>query len=1524
MERQKRTPKDDVNGSNFYEEVSEGEYEKAKIEEEQLDDFIVDDDGTYAEGLHTFDHKYHYYSSEEETGEKAKSGKGKSRGKGKEKERASDEANRKGSDKKRAMMNPFFKAMQEKAVNSNGNFGEDKKGQADEEQFMNNLLGGLGGGGKKQQTKKRKSVTEHVGKLTKPQRYVHPKLSMVEEEKVNHGNHSKKIKSEQDKVVQEIKNELQNDEYAMETVDEEPFEFENQDFKVDIKDLDLEATFNDDNESVAGEFSKEEIEELIRDETKGMDDWLAVQRGILMDKTESQASSQGSIKNNDLYLGSDDVRDDYEFESIDMYWIDAYEKNGTVYLFGKTGRGTNKNVLTSVCVVVKDIERNIFVLPKAMKDGAERYPASQAYKEVEQMLLKHGVKEFATKPVQRKYAFEDSSVPAAAEYLKVVYGFNYPQLPSDLTGETVDKVFGTSYSALELLLLKRRIMGPCWLRIAGIQKSSPKISWCRQEYVVNNPKNIKVLTEQEREELKYPQTPPLSVAAITLKTALNRAKESNEIVAASFMWVGSLNVEDNSFNAVRANEHVTMIRQMEGIPFPTDFERLATQQTQKAIEARGKQNIQVFKTERLLLLSLVAMLARTDPDVIVGHNFLGFGLDVLLHRMKVGKIADWSKLGRAKRSVWPKLQTGAGGMGESTFEERQIMSGRIVCDTYLTAKDLIKSKSYGLTQLALSELHIKREDMPLDRIEKAYTETSSPEPLLHLCKHTAFDANLCVSLAVKIQALMLTKQLTTLAGNLWSRTLVGARAERNEFLLLHEFYREKYIRPDKFSFKLLKKPKNTEVGSKSNANINANANTNANATLDSEVIDNTYTKDEDGADSDDQDEAKTQNLTSANISTSRRRKPAYSGGLVLEPLKGLYDNYVVLLDFNSLYPSIIQEFNICFTTVERSQTEDQVPPTPDPSLPIGILPRLLKTLVERRREVKKLLKNPKLSEGDKLALDIRQKALKLTANSMYGCLGFTYSRFYAKPLAILITAKGRQILMDTKTLAESQDLQVVYGDTDSIMINTTVTDLNEAYKLGANFKRQVNERYKLLELDIDGVFKRLLLLKKKKYAALLVTGPAPAQSSSNDDPIDAQVPTQLETRGLDLVRRDWCELSQSVSTYVLKLLLNTADTDSIAGPIYGYLSRISSVVRANGFPLNKFVITKGLNKAPEAYGDAHTQPHVCVALRMKKAGYSFSSGDTVPYIICTTSAVVNGTTGSSSSSSSTSNTSSALAARAYHPEEINNSGGTILVDFEWYLSQQIYPPISRLCEPINEIDHARIASSLGLEASKYISYLSKPSNQTTNELKTFDSQISDAERFKDSDPLELTCQGCGNKYQIFGIAQVRENRIVNGLQCECGALPNFSTLVNQIILQIRQHIFMYNQGELVCNDIGCDFRTQQSLIHSSSALNHSTGTIRCLRHDIGCSGTLKRAYTERSLYNQLLYYSTLFDLKRTRARIADTFKDLASGDIDRTVGNNYTTRKSEFDTCFNTVKSYLDVSAFRFVDLGSLFKSLKI
>lgn len=227
---------------------------------------------------------------------------------------------------------------------------------------------------------------------------------------------------------------------------------------------------------------------------------------------------------------------------------------------------------------------------------------------------------------------------------------------------------------------------------------------------------------------------------------------------------------------------------------------------------------------------------------------------------------------------------------------------------------------------------------------------------------------------------------------------------------------------------------------------------------------------------------------------------------------------------------------------------------------LGILPKLISTLVQRRRQVKNLMKDKTATAAQKAQWDIKQQALKLTANSMYGCLGYTRSRFYARPLAMLTTYKGREILQATKNLAEGRNLQVIYGDTDSVMINTLKDNYAEAIQIGNEFKKAVNDQYNLLEIDIDNVFQRLLLHAKKKYAAM------------NCVLVNGKLETKMEVKGLDMKRREYCQLSKDASNQILKEVFTGDEKDVVVERIHEYLRTLAGEIREGKPPVQKYTI----------------------------------------------------------------------------------------------------------------------------------------------------------------------------------------------------------------------------------------------------------------------------------------------------------------------------------------------------------------
>jgi DNA polymerase Pol2 len=608
---------------------------------------------------------------------------------------------------------------------------------------------------------------------------------------------------------------------------------------------------------------------------------------------------------------------------LDLFWLDVKEQRGDIFLYGKVAVKDQPGQFVSCCCVVKGNLRNLFVLPRKADDG-NYVGMEHVHSEMKTILQPRCIPRtagasWAGKVVDREYAFEDPDVPReTTKYLKVVYDAKYP-VPDMETcqngGEYVHKILNAKASVLETFILKRRLMGPCWIRIKDPQPNKiGQVSWCALEMSVDTPKRLARLDLTLPAGAPLAPAPPVVSVTLKLKTIVNPTTHKNEIVSISAVCHKKVFLDSATDESPGCMTQLSLIRPIhldhddtsQTARFPRDLSR----------EAKAKMpKLRLLPNERAMLSLLTTQIGKWDPDILVGHNAWGYDMQLLLARCVDHKVNTWSKFGRCRKMQLPNRSHFNSG---KDWVIGDAVSGRLLCDTYLSAKEHLRETTYSLKNLAETQLKTVRQEIePMDI--PAYFHDS--KTIVALALHTLNDAQLVQKLMFKLQILPLSKQLTNIAGNLWSHTLKSNRAERTEFLLLHEFHRLKYLVPEKY------RPSNKENG-----------------------------------------------------------KAKYSGGLVLEPKKGLYDTFILLLDFNSLYPSLIQEYNLCFTTInewarfhqeQMSLAKDDsnnsskegdgesLPPLPEGSLERGVLPKVIKSLVERRRQVKRLMKkesNPERHE----------------------------------------------------------------------------------------------------------------------------------------------------------------------------------------------------------------------------------------------------------------------------------------------------------------------------------------------------------------------------------------------------------------------------------------------------------------------------------------------------------------------------------------------------------------------------------
>ncbi|CAG9319724.1 unnamed protein product [Blepharisma stoltei] len=980
--------------------------------------------------------------------------------------------------------------------------------------------------------------------------------------------------------------------------------------------------------------------------------------------------------------------------NLHVYWYDAIEDKellpGSVFIFGKVSNIETKR-FESICVIVQEMQRNLFVLPR------EEYKdqPGEVYQELEEIRKKCGINKWMCKPIERKYAFEFPDVPPKSSYMKVQYSSKLPPLNEKyFKGKTFSHIFGAGSSLIELLLVKRKLRGPCWMKLKDVQIAKNKCSHCKHEIVIAGPKQIEFTADEAN---LIP--PPLTVLSLALKSVRNsKGLEICAISGVAHSQIDQVQPTPYNLNTVNAFSIVKKVGPAVASKNPT---------------------IEVVESEKVLLNSFLAKMIRIDADVIVAHELLGNFLDILISRLQALKVSNWSRMGRLSRNRYSSQKKDDAFGGNWLY--RSTTSGRLLCDTFLSTKELSKQTTYTLT-------HLVKQILKKDRQEIIDVENllNSVQGVERLAKHTQQDAYFNFEITMHLSVIPLTKQLTNIAGNLWYRSFLNQRAERNEMLLIHEFHKNKFVWPDK----AIKKTE--EVG--------------------------------------------------------KKNKKKYLGGLVLEPKSGLYDKFILLLDFNSLYPSLIQEYNICFTTVTRNKgVEDDNEPggLPSEKETRGILPDIIRDLVARRKATRSLMKN----ETDKIKLEqleIKQKALKLTANSMYGCLGFTQSRFYAKPIAALITMMGRQTLENAVKIAKDKlGLDVIYGDTDSIMINTNLSDMNKSLEIGNTLKKIINKQFKCLEIEIDGLFKCMLLLKKKKYACMKLVGNEFVR----------------EVKGLDMVRRDWCPISKFVSSGALDILLSGQNSEDIVANLREFVEGVYSKLQKEEYPLSEYIITKQLTKAPEKYKDGKSQPHVQVALKLKERGERNLEGQFIPYVICQEEAT-------------------SYAERAKHPDDFISSAGALKIDFTWYITQQILPPLHRLCSVIDSVTSGEIATWMGQDPSKY----------NTSSTETTHSYVN----LRGADKLTIICYGCANRYEATE----------NSFGCKtCTKSGQINQVKNSVTRMMREKMMKYYTAERKCNEQTCGWKTKQ--IETNCKIK-------------ACKGIMISDYSVVQLHEQLYYLLDLF------------------------------------------------------------------
>lgn len=399
--------------------------------------------------------------------------------------------------------------------------------------------------------------------------------------------------------------------------------------------------------------------------------------------------------------------------------------------------------------------------------------------------------------------------------------------------------------------------------------------------------------------------------------------------------------------------------------------------------------------------------------------------------------------------------------------------------------------------------------------------------------------------------------------------------------------------------------------------------------------------------------------------------------LVMEPQSAFYNSPLLVLDFQSLYPSVMIAYNYCYSTFlgrivkwrgsnkmgfsdyKRQERllellKDYINIAPNgimyckTAVRKSLLAKMLTEILETRVMVKSGMKQDKQDKTLQQLLKNRQLALKLLANVTYGYTSASFSgRMPCSEIADSIVQTGRETLERAIALIHSVEkwkAEVVYGDTDSLFVYLPGRTKDQAFDIGNEIAKTITDMNpQPLKLKFEKVYHPCVLLAKKRYVGY--------KYESRD-----QVKPDFDAKGIETVRRDGTPAEQKIEEKALKILFETADLSQVKA----YFQAQCEKIMRGAVSIQDFCFAKEVKLG--TYSDKGPPPPgamISTRRMLEDARAEPQYGERVPYV------VVTGAPGAR------------LIDRCVSPEDLLMNSH-LQLDAEYYISKNLIPPLERI------------------------------------------------------------------------------------------------------------------------------------------------------------------------------------------------------------------------------------------------------